>query len=170
MSDVIDKEEEAEELVDENVEKYLMFDLGPESYGMRVLKVSEIIQVQEITPVPQMPDHVKGVINLRGRVVPVIDLRVKFGVGSGEITERTCNVVVEVESEDMSMALVGLTVDGVDEVVNIRVSQIEDKPDLGTVLKSEYIEGIVKLGMKVSTLLDIDKVVLEDRGKLSQAV
>lgn len=139
--------------------KYLTFTLGEESYGIVVLKVREIIRVPDITAVPQMPDYVKGVINLRGKVIPVADLRVKFRLSNVQDTERTCVVVVQVQSPSGAQPLIGLIVDAVEEVVNIPSSDIEPTPDFGTALDTHYILGMAKVKGAVKTLLDLDRVV-----------
>src|SRR5579884_935841 len=110
--------------------KYLIFKLGPEEFGVRVIKVREIMGIQQITTVPQMPDYLKGVINLRGKVIPVIDLRLKFGLPATEYTQRTCIVVVQVDGDNGPMQ-VGVVVDTVSEVLNLTGTDIEDTPDFG---------------------------------------
>jgi purine-binding chemotaxis protein CheW len=139
--------------------KYLTFRLGKESYGVAVLKVREIIRMQGITVVPQMPEYVKGVINLRGKVIPVIDLRLKFELGSHENTELTCIVVVQIRLPSGEERLMGLIVDAVEEVLNISKTEIEQTPDFGSKLSVDYIFGMAKVKGNVKTLLDIDKVV-----------
>jgi purine-binding chemotaxis protein CheW len=138
--------------------KYLTVALDNESYGLAVLKVREIIRLQKITPVPQMPEFVKGVINLRGRVIPVIDLRVKFGL-KAEFGERTCIVVVQVDLFPGKSVQMGLIVDSVDEVLNVAADMIEPTPDFGTAVDTSYLLGMVKAKGQVKTLLDIDRVV-----------
>lgn len=142
--------------------KYLTFVLGRESYGIAVLHIREIIRVTDITAVPQMPDYVKGVINLRGKIIPVVDLRVKFGLGDAATTERTCIVVVQVNAEGGGKRAMGLVVDDVEEVVNIAAGDIEETPDFGTQLDTDYILGMAKIKGSVKTLLDIDRVVHDD--------
>jgi purine-binding chemotaxis protein CheW len=143
--------------------KFLTFKLGDESYGVAVLKIREIIRMQKITLVPQMPHYVKGVINLRGKVIPVIDMRLKFGVGSDAVTERTCIVVVQIEKrETATTTSVGLIVDAVEEVMTITESEVEETPDLGGQFDGEYILGIAKIKGEVKTLLDIDSVILAE--------
>jgi purine-binding chemotaxis protein CheW len=139
--------------------KYLTFCLGSESYGVEVLKIREIIRLVNITAVPQMPGYVKGVINLRGKIIPVVDLRLKFGLATAETTERTCIIVVQVDLSSGVKTQMGLVVDGVEEVVNIAAADIEETPDFGTKLDTEYIVGMAKIKGVVKTLLDIDKVV-----------
>ena len=137
--------------------KYLTFTLAGEEYGIGILKVKEIIGMMGITRVPQTPEYVKGVINLRGKVIPVVDLRLKFGMEAGEYTERTCIVVVEV-SRDGGYVFIGIVVDSVSEVLNIRGGDIEATPDFGASLDTAYILGMAKTGAGVKILLDIDRV------------
>jgi len=137
--------------------KYLTFHLANEEFGIRVLKVREIMGLQEITAVPQTPAHIKGVINLRGKVVPVIDLRLKFGVEAAEYTQRTCIIVTQVQGES-GLVLMGIVVDGVSEVLNLTGPEIEDTPDFGEAVAGQYLLGMAKVKGKVKILLDIDKV------------
>lgn len=138
--------------------KYLAFHLGNEEFAIRVLKVREIMGVLEITAVPQMPPYVKGVINLRGRVIPVIDLRLKFGLPSVDYDAKTCIIVVQVQGASGSM-MMGIVVDGVSEVVNLAGSDIEDTPDFGSGgEKLAYLLGMAKSKGRVRILLDIDQV------------
>jgi len=143
---------------DERAGKYLTFRLGPEEFGVRVDKVREIMGVQEITSVPQTPDYLKGVINLRGKVIPVIDLRLKFGLEAIEYTQRTCIIVVQVHG-DVTTIQVGLVVDTVSEVLNLAGADIENTPDFGSQLTTPFILGMAKVKGKVKILLDIDRVV-----------
>jgi purine-binding chemotaxis protein CheW len=142
--------------------KYLTFVLGHETYGLAVLKVREIIRMQDITLVPQMPEYIKGVLNLRGKIIPVVDLRIKFGLASVETTERTCIVVVQVSLPSKATIQMGLVVDAVEEVLNIAASDIEETPDFGAKLNTEQILGMAKAKGTVMTLLDIDRVVSAD--------
>jgi len=137
--------------------KYLTFALGPEEYGLEILKVREIIGYMEITAVPQTPHHVKGVINLRGQVIPVIDLRSKFGMETAEITEESCIIVVEIAHSDRSFQT-GIVVDHVQEVLDIAGQDIEDAPQFGSSVDTSFILGMGKIGDRVKILLDIDKV------------
>ena len=137
--------------------KYLTFQLANEEFGIRVLKVREIMGLQEITAVPQTPGHIKGVINLRGKVVPVIDLRLKFGLEAAEYTQRTCIIVTQVQGESGSL-LMGIVVDGVSEVLNLSGQEIEDTPDFGEAISGQYLLGMAKVKGKVKILLDIDRV------------
>lgn len=138
--------------------KYLTFTLGRESYGVAVLKVREIIRLADITAVPQMPEYVKGVINLRGKIIPVVDLRLKFNLANAQTSDSTCIVVVQIQSGSGIKTQMGLIVDAVEEVANINASDIEDTPDFGSVLDTEYILGMAKMKGGVKTLLDIDRV------------
>ena len=124
--------------------KYLTFTLAEEEYGIGILKVKEIIGIMGITTVPQTPDYVKGVINLRGKVIPVVDLRLKFGMEAMDYTERTCIIVVEIE-EDKRKIQMGIVVDAVSEVMNIKAGDIEDTPNFGSRLNTEYILGMAKM-------------------------
>ena len=137
--------------------KYLTFNLDKEEYGIGILKIKEIIGMMPITPVPRTPECVKGVINLRGKVIPVIDLRLKFGMAEIGYTDRTCIIVVEVEG-DSGTLLVGILVDSVSEVLNIKGDHIEDTPTIGTGLSTDYISGMAKTEGGVKILLDIDRV------------
>lgn len=137
--------------------KYLTFSLAGEEYGIGIRKVKEIIGVMAITRIPQVPMCMKGVINLRGKVIPVVDLRLRFGMAEGEYAEKTCIIVVEV-ARDGSKLLIGIIVDSVSEVLNIRGGDIEDTPDFGSGLDTHYILGLAKLGSGVKILLDIDRV------------
>ncbi len=138
--------------------KYLTFALGKEEYGIGILKVREIIGLMEITAVPHTPVYIKGVINLRGRVIPVLDLRLKFGMASEEYTERTCVIVVEVQGESGAIQ-VGMLVDSVSEVLNITGQEIEAPPAFGGNTDTTYILGMAKIKGEVKILLDVDQVI-----------
>ncbi len=137
--------------------KYLTFTLADEEYGIGILKVKEIIGMMAITSVPRTPDFVKGVINLRGKVIPVIDLRLKFGMAPIPYTDRTCIIVVEIDFDDMTIQI-GIVVDAVSEVLNIKEEEIENAPSFGTSLNTDYILGMAKIDKGVKILLDIDRV------------
>jgi purine-binding chemotaxis protein CheW len=137
--------------------KYLTFTLAGEEYGISILKVKEIIGLMSITMVPQTPGYVKGVINLRGKVIPVVDLRLKFGMAAMEYTERTCIIVVEIRADAASI-LIGIVVDAVSEVLNIKAGDIEETPNFGSRLQTDYILGLAKVGEGIKILLDIDRV------------
>ena len=137
--------------------KYLTFTLAEEEYGIGILKIKEIIGMMPITSVPQTPAFVKGVINLRGKVIPVIDLRLRFGMGKIDYTERTCIIVVEIDAQTGTV-LIGIVVDSVSDVLNIKGEDIEDTPTFGTSLNTDYILGMAKIGGNVKILLNIDRV------------
>ena len=140
--------------------KYLTFSLGEEEYGVEIIKVREIIGVMEITAVPHTPVDVKGVINLRGRVIPVMDLRLKFDMEAREYTDRTCIIVVEVRGyEGDTVMQVGMLVDSVSEVINILAKDIEPPPDFGMVTEGDNILGMGKMKGQVKILLDVDRLI-----------
>jgi purine-binding chemotaxis protein CheW len=141
--------------------KYLTFQLGKEVYGIEILKVQEIIGMMPVTRVPRTPDFVRGVINLRGKVIPVVELRRKFGMEGREDTERTCIVVVQV-SWAAGTVIMGLLVDEVSEVLNVAGEQIEAPPSFGASVDTDFILGMGKVGAKVVMLLDVDRVLAND--------
>lgn len=157
---------EAENVVSKRSEskegKYLTFGLGGEEYGLEILKVKEIIGIMNITAIPQTPDYVKGVINLRGKVIPVIDLRTKFAMEYLEYNERTCIIVVDIVNKSGNKVIMGIVVDSVSEVLNIKAEEIEDTPTFGFRLNTDYILGMAKVKGAVKILLDIDKVLTSD--------
>lgn len=149
--------------------KYLTFTLADEEYGIGILKIKEIIGMMPFTAVPQTPHYVKGVINLRGKVIPVMDLRLRFGMEAIDYTDRTCIIVVEITGES-SNVMIGIVVDTVSEVLNIKSEDIEDTPAFGTTLDTDYILGMAKTEGGVKILLDIDKVLRADEiAMLSEA-
>lgn len=137
--------------------KYLTFKLGKETYGIEILKVQEIIGLMHITSVPRTPDFVRGVINLRGKVIPVIELRKKFGMESTEDTDHTCIIVVQVAGSTGPITM-GILVDEVWEVVDIAENQLEPPPSFGTNIDTAFILAMGKLDETVVILLDIDKI------------
>jgi purine-binding chemotaxis protein CheW len=137
--------------------KYLTFMLGREEFGVGVLKVREIMGVRDITAMPQTPPYMKGVIALRGKVTPVIDLRLKFGLAGADYTERTCIIVVQVKN-GADLLVIGMVVDEVSEVIAVAGGDIEDTPDFGVRVGTDYILGMAKVRGKVKILLDIDAV------------
>jgi purine-binding chemotaxis protein CheW len=148
--------------------KYLTFALGAEEYGLEILKVREIIGFMEITAVPHTPPHIKGVVNLRGQVISVIDLRTRFAMPAVEKTEQTCIIVVEIKGEGRRVSM-GIIVDRVSEVLNIPASNIEDAPGFGADIDTSFILGMGKIGPNVKILLDIDQVLCrEDVKALTQ--
>jgi purine-binding chemotaxis protein CheW len=147
--------------------KYLTFVLQQETYGVAILKVQEIIGIMPITQVPRMPGFVRGVINLRGRIIPVIDQRLQFGLAGQADTARTCIVVVQVTRGE-SRVTIGILVDEVAEVVDLRAEQIEPPPSFGTSVNTDFILGMGKMSQKVVMLLDIDRVLSSEQVTLIQ--
>lgn len=131
--------------------KYLTFKLAGEEYGLEILKVREIVKIMEITLVPQMPGYVKGVVNLRGKVISVIDLRLRFGLPEAEYNDETCIIVVNLGGTE-----IGVVVDTVQEVLDINDDQIEPPPSVGSQVDTQFILGMGKIGERVKILLDID--------------
>jgi purine-binding chemotaxis protein CheW len=137
--------------------KYLTFKLNVEEFGLEILKVQEIIKMMDITRVPRTPPFVRGVINLRGKVIPVVDLRLKFDMETKENTDKTCVIVVTVHRSGGSVVM-GIIVDEVSEVLDVSGSSIEPAPEFGGAVDTSFILGMGKVGERVVTLLDIDQV------------
>jgi purine-binding chemotaxis protein CheW len=133
--------------------KYLTFFLGNEEYGIEILKVQEIIGQMAITPVPGTPRYIRGVINLRGKIIPVMDLKAKFGMSGTDITDRTCIIVVR-----MDRLMMGILVDRLTEVSNVSAQEIEETPSFGVEVNTDFLLGMGKIGGKVKLLLNIDNV------------
>ena len=140
--------------------KFLTFLMANEKYGLEILKVREIIGMMDVTPVPTTPVFVRGVINLRGKIIPVIDLRVKFGMETKEDKERTCIIVVHLTRTVQEMTM-GIIVDDVSDVLDITQDQIEPPPVFGANIRTDFILGMGKVDRKVVTMLDIDRVLTE---------
>jgi len=157
MDQYVDVMDQAIKAITVKTGKYLTFTLDKEEYGIGILKVKEIIGMMDITSVPRTPEFIKGVINLRGKVIPIIDLRLKFEMGEIPYNDRTCIIVVEIDSEKGTI-LIGIVVDAVSEVLNIQESEIEETPAFGTQLNTDYILGMAKTEGGVKILLNIDKV------------
>jgi purine-binding chemotaxis protein CheW len=157
MAEATEAVDRGTDVITDKEGKYLTFTLAGEEYGIGILKIKEIIGMMPVTRVPQTPEFVKGVINLRGRVIPVIDLRLRFGMEAIAYTERTCIIVLEIEGESGTVML-GIVVDAVSEVLNIKTEEIEDTPTFGRGLNTEYILGMAKMEGGVKILLDIDRV------------
>lgn len=136
--------------------KHLVFLLANEEFGIQVTKVREIIGIQDVTPVPQTASYIRGVINLRGKVIPVIDLRLKFGLPEAAYSQRTCIIVVQLKCE-AGVIPMGIIVDGVSEVLNVNPAEIEDTPDFGQGIPVPYLLGMAKVKGKVKILLDIER-------------
>ncbi len=157
MAEAEEREGGATAVAEAQAGKYLTFELGKEIYGLAILKVQEIIKLMAITSVPRTPGFVRGVINLRGKVIPVIDLRTRFGMTPVEDTDRTCIIVVEVPGEGQAIAI-GVLVDAVSEVLEVAAGQIEPPPTFGISANTEFILGMGKVDAKVVMLLDVDRV------------
>jgi len=142
------------ENIDSRAGKYLTFFLASEEYGVEILKVQEIIGRMPITPVPLTSRYIRGVINLRGKIHPIMDLKIKFGMEETEITDETCIIVIKTSS-----MMMGILVDKVSEVVSISSEDIEDTPSFGADVNPEYLLGVGKTGGRVRLLLDIEKVI-----------
>ena len=142
-------------------QKYLTFNLAEEQYGVEILKVKEIIGLMEITKVPRIPEFVRGVINLRGKVIPIIDLRNKFGMEEAADTEQTCVIVVEVSLQD-TFIMMGIVVDSVSEVLDIDEGHIEDPPAFGSTVSTNFIRGMAKIKEGIKILLNIEEVLTSE--------
>lgn len=142
--------------------KYLVVTLGAESYGVPVLSVREIIRLCPITPVAGMPPHVRGVINLRGKIIPLVDLRTRFGLPEATDLERRCIVVAQLAGVTGGGRLYGVIVDGVEEVASITAADIEPTPDFGAAIDTRFITGMAKAGPLVRTLIDLDLISAAD--------
>jgi len=157
MSESTEIMDQAVKAMEEREGKYLTFSLANEEYGIGILKIKEIIGMMAVTTVPRTPAYVKGVINLRGKVIPIIDLRLRFGMAAIDYTERTCIIVVEIESESGTVQ-VGVVVDAVSEVLNVNTGDIENTPQFGISMDTGYILGMAKMEGGVKILLDVDQV------------
>ena len=161
MSNTATQVEQVNKALLEKEGKYLTFTLGSEEYGLEILKVREIFGYMEITAIPQTPAYVKGVINLRGQVIPVIDLRAKFGMETAELTEETCIIVAEVNQGKQTFST-GIVVDRVQEVLDIDGENVEETPQFGSSVNTDFILGMGKIGDTVKILLNIDRVLAGD--------
>jgi len=155
MADVIENTADMEE--DTQKGRYLTFSLGDESYGIEIKYVTEIIGIQTITVIPELPEYVKGVINLRGKIIPVMDVRLRFKKEPREYNDRTCVIVVDIN--DIS---IGLIVDSVAEVLTIPEEDIVEPPKMNRSFSNRYIKNIGKVGNSVKLLLDCEKLLTED--------
>jgi purine-binding chemotaxis protein CheW len=152
QDDLYDEDDE-----DTQKDKYLTFQLGDEEYGIEIRHVTEVVGLQKITSVPDMPDFVKGVINLRGQVIPVMDVRARFHMELRDYDDRTCVIVVNVAD-----TAIGLVVDEVQEVMDVPESQVEPPPKVSRTRGSRFIQGMGKVGDDVKILLDVDKLLHEE--------
>jgi len=169
MAELVDTMDQAVKVMDVKEGKYLTFTMADEEYGIGILKIKEIIGMMPITTVPQTPEFVKGVINLRGKVIPVVDLRLRFGMEAIDYTDRTCIIVVEIAGSAGTIQI-GIVVDAVSEVLNINEEEVEETPTFGTKLNTDYILGMAKMEGGVKILLDIDQVLsTEDVAVLEKA-
>lgn len=161
MEEAAGKMDQGEKAMDLKEGKYLSFSLAGEEYGIGIMKIKEIIGMMPVTPVPRTPAFIKGVINLRGKVIPVLDLRERFAMEEVDYTDRTCIVVVEIEGME-GQIMMGVLVDSVSEVLNIKAQDIEDTPTFGANLDTEYILGMAKIGKEIKILLDIERVLISE--------
>jgi len=169
MTDSARTMDEAAKAMKNNEGKYLLFALAGEEYGIGILRIKEIIGMMQVTSVPQTPEFVKGVINLRGKVIPVVDLKLRFGMDAVDYTKRTCIIVVEIKGASGTVQM-GIVVDSVSEVLAIKGDDIEAAPKFGAKLDTEYILGMAKIEGGVKILLDIDQVLsLEEINLLAKA-
>ena len=155
MTDVVEETMFQDE--DTQKGKYLIFTMGDENYGLEIKYVIEIIGIQKVTEVPDMPDYIKGVINLRGKIIPVMDVRLRFGKIQREYDDRTCVIVIEIEN-----ITIGLIIDTVSEVVVISDEMLLPPPNVGQGFHHRYIKGIGKIGEEVKLILDCDKLLNDD--------
>lgn len=154
-----------------NENKFLSFCLGHEQFGVEILRVREIIGLIAITPLPQTPPYVKGVMNLRGRIIPVIDLRLRFGLDAAEATKETCIIVLEAGGDDGSQTVMGAIVDSVREVQDIAPSAIDPAPEFGCEIPLRYILGMGKVKDRVIVLLEIGEVIgIRERMQIAGAM
>ncbi len=150
--------------------QFLTFVLGSDAYAIGILSIKEIIEYTHMTEVPMMPSCIRGIINLRGAVVPVMDLQARFGQPTSAVTKRTCIVIVEVQSAD-SQHVMGVVVDAVNEVLDIDAADIEPPPTFGTQIRTDFISGMGKVRGKFVILLNVDRVLdLDDLQGLSQMI
>lgn len=145
--------------------RFLTFALGRESFGLEIIYIKEIVGLQPITPIPEAPQYVKGIINLRGRIIPVVDARLRFGMDHSDYTDRTCIIVVEYEG-----ASVGLIVDGVSEVLSIEDGNIAPPPEFVSGGESSLVKAIGKVGNDVKLLLDCQKLFIGIKADHSQGI
>ena len=155
MAEIMENFVEIEE--DTQKDRYLTFSLGRESYGVEVRYVTEIIGIQSITEIPEMPEYVRGIINLRGKIIPVMDVRLRFKKEPKDYNDRTCIVVINIQG-----ASIGLIVDSVSEVIAIPEQDVVDPPQMNKGFNNKYIKKIGKVKNDVKLLLDCEKLLTED--------
>ncbi len=175
MGQLMKPEKNGQAIVSHDQQQYLTFMLGGEMFAIGILAIKEIIEYGNLTVVPMMPDFIRGVINLRGAVVPVIDLSARFGRKPSEITRRTCIVIIEIASDDGTQD-VGVVVDAVNEVLEIPPDQIEPPPAFGARIRTDFIQGMGKIGerfviiLKVNSVLSIDDIATLEKISTSQSI
>ena len=168
MSELVKLNTTIQESDDNNIQKYLTFILAGESYAFSILRVKEIIEYGEVTPMPMMPEFICGAINLRGKAVPVIDLAGRLGLQSADVSRRTCIIIIELNI-DNEMMNIGLVVDAVSRVIDLKSEEIERTPSLGGHIRTDFIEAMGKINEQFVILLNIDNVMsMEDLEALSQ--
>ena len=169
MNEITTVSSGALEVSGDDVNQYLTFVLGGEVYGVSILVIKEILEYHEPTLVPMMPDFIRGVINLRGSVVPVVDLSLRLGRESTEVAKRTCVVIIEIQHEEERMEI-GVVVDAVNEVLDIAPENIEAAPNFGAKIRTDFINGMGKVDDKFVVLLNIDHVLsIEELSMLESA-
>lgn len=169
MNQMVEKNAEIISAQQDIVMKYLTFLLGEKSYAISILKIKEILEYGSITPIPKMPEFICGAINLRGRLVPVIDLLERLGNGNSEIGKRSCIVIVEMEFAQETLNI-GVIVDAVSKVMDFKNSEIEDAPTFGGVVETDFIEGMGKVDDEFVVILNIDRILsLDDLALLSDS-
>lgn len=161
MGALVKKEEQPEQPEGQDQQQYLTFMLGGEVFAIGILAIKEIIEYGNLTEVPMMPDYIRGVINLRGSVVPVVDLSARFGRAGTALTRRTCIVIIEVATEEEKQ-VVGVVVDAVNEVLEIPAGQIEQPPSFGARIRTDFICGMGKVGGRFVIILNVGRVLSVD--------
>lgn len=147
---------------DDSCYQYLTFFLQDEMFGINIAPIKEITEYGKLTPIPMVPDYVRGVINIRGHVVPVIDLPVRFGWESSPLNKRTCIVILDLPAEDGRSLELGIVIDSVSEVLDIAPQDIGQRPKFGTSIRTDFIEGMGKIGEEFIVLLNVEKVLTDD--------
>ncbi|HED33321.1 MAG TPA: chemotaxis protein CheW [Gammaproteobacteria bacterium] len=161
MNNQLHRQNTSQEASGEDIVQFLTFILNTDVYGINILNIKEIIDYGNVTRVPLMPEFIAGVINLRGSVVPVVDLALRFSMQTSEITKRSSIVILEIKCEDQKMEI-GVTVDVVNEVLDILSSEIESAPMFGTKIRTDFISGMGKLDGELLVLLDIENILSLD--------
>jgi len=167
MTEQIETKGQTVKVIEEREGRYLTFPLANEEYGVSVFKIKEIIAMMPITPVPQTPEYMKGVFNLRVKVIPLVDLRLRFRMKVIDYTDRTCIIVSELGGQSETI-IMGIVVDAVSELLSIKGEEIEDTPTFGIKLDTDYILGMAKVKGAVKILLDIDQVLNAEEVALSE--